>query len=106
MAPPRISANEVEMEANTAVPNTGRESHLGQYCVAASLKHKPVTIPKWATLCWRIMSMMVERVTTHNKAYPNSDPAAKFDAQFPGSIKPTVTNNPGPIYLKKSKPPR
>jgi hypothetical protein len=52
------------------------------------------------------MSMMVERVTTHNKAYPNSEPAAKFDAQFPGSIKPTVTNKPGPIYLKKSKPPR
>ena len=51
MAPPKISAKEVEMEANTAVPNTGRESHLGQYWVAASLKHKPVTIPKWATLC-------------------------------------------------------
>ena len=27
----------------------------------------------------------------------------KLDAQFPGSIKPTVTSSPGPIYLKKKK---
>ena len=51
MAPPNISANEVEMEASTALPNIGRDIHLGQYLVAASLKQRPVTIPKCATLC-------------------------------------------------------
>ena len=29
MAPHNISANEVEMEAKTALPNTGRETHFG-----------------------------------------------------------------------------
>ena len=106
MAPPRISAREVDMEANTAVPRIGLEIHLGVYLVAASLKQSPVTMPKCATLCWRIMSMIVERVTTHKSAYPNSDPAAKLEAQLPGSIKPTVTKSPGPMYLKKSKPPK
>src|SRR5574344_856720 len=66
MAPPRISASEVEMEASTAVPNIGRDIHLGVYWVAASDKHKPVTMPKWATLCCKIINIMVERVTTHN----------------------------------------
>ena len=32
--------------------------------------------------------------------------AAKLEAQFPGSINPTVTRSPGPIYLKTSSPPR
>ena len=68
MAPPRISASEVEMEASTADAKTGRDTHLGVYCVAASLKQRPVTMPKCATLCWRMMSMMVERVTTHSNA--------------------------------------
>lgn len=36
MAPPNISASEVEIEASTAVPNIGRDTHLGVYCVAAS----------------------------------------------------------------------
>ena len=36
MAPPNISAREVDMEASTAVPNIGRDTHLGVYCVAAS----------------------------------------------------------------------
>ena len=36
MAPPRISANEVEIDANTAVPKIGRDTHLGVYFVAAS----------------------------------------------------------------------
>ena len=46
MAPPNISAKEVEIEAKTALPKMGRDIHLGQYWVAASLRHKPVTIPK------------------------------------------------------------
>ena len=46
IAPPSISAREVDMDANTAVPRIGRETHLGVYFVAASDKHKPVTIPK------------------------------------------------------------
>ena len=32
MAPPRISASDVEMEASTAVPSMGRDTHLGVYC--------------------------------------------------------------------------
>ena len=46
MAPPRISASDVEMEASTAVPSMGRDTHLGVYCVAASERQSPVTIPK------------------------------------------------------------
>ena len=46
IAPPKISANEVETDANTAVAKTGRDTHLGQYWVAASRNHNPVTIPK------------------------------------------------------------
>ena len=46
IAPPNISAREVDMDANTAVPKIGRETHFGVYFVAASDKHKPVTIPK------------------------------------------------------------
>ena len=66
MAPPNISAREVDMEASTAVPNIGRDTHLGVYCVAASDRHSPVTIPRCATLCCRIISMTVESVTTHS----------------------------------------
>ena len=51
MAPPRISAKEVEIDANTAVPRIGRDTHLGVYLVAASERQSPVTIPRWATLC-------------------------------------------------------
>ena len=66
MAPPNISAREVDMEASTAVPNIGRDTHLGVYCVAASYRHSPVTMPRCATLCCRIISMTVESVTTHS----------------------------------------
>ena len=51
MAPPRISAREVEIDASTAVPRIGRDTHLGVYLVAASERQSPVTIPRWATLC-------------------------------------------------------
>ena len=46
MAPPRISAKEVEMEASTAVPSIGRDTHLGVYLVAASERQSPVTNPQ------------------------------------------------------------
>ena len=46
MAPPRISAREVEIDASTAVPRIGRDTHLGVYLVAASERQSPVTIPK------------------------------------------------------------
>ena len=49
IAPPKISASEVEMDASTALPKIGRETHLGVWIVAASLKQRPVTIPYWAT---------------------------------------------------------
>jgi hypothetical protein len=47
--------------------------------------------------------MKVDKVTTQRREYPNWDPAATLAAQFPGSINPTVTTKPGPIYLKSSK---
>ena len=49
--------------------------------------------------------MTEENVTTHSSAYPNSEPAARLVAQFPGSMKPTVTNSPGPMYFSKSNAP-
>lgn len=51
MAAPRISAKDVEMLARMAETTMGRPSHLGAYLTAASLRHSPVTMPKWATLC-------------------------------------------------------
>jgi hypothetical protein len=61
-----ISASEVEMEASTAVPNMGRDTQEGVYLVAASDKHKPVTMPRCATLCCNTISMIVDKVTTHS----------------------------------------
>ena len=46
IAPPKISAKAVAIEAIIAVESTGRESHLGKYFVAASERQSPVTIPK------------------------------------------------------------
>ena len=66
MAPPNISASEVEMEASTAVASTGRDTQRGAYFVAASERHRPVTMPRCATLCCRMMSITVESVTTHS----------------------------------------
>ena len=51
IAPPNISASEVEMLAKIALTTMGRPAHLGEYFTAASLKHRPVTMPRWATLC-------------------------------------------------------
>ena len=97
--PPNISANAVDIEASTAVINTNRDNLTGRYSVAASERHLPVTIPKWATLCCKKISIIVDKVTIHNRLYPYCAPAAILDAQLPGSIKPTVINIPGPIYL-------
>ena len=67
MAPPKISASEVDIDASTAVPSMGRATHEGVYFVAASDRHKPVTMPKCATLCCNTISMIVDNVTTHSK---------------------------------------
>lgn len=48
----------------------------------------------------KTMSIKVENVTIQSSEYPNSPPAARLDAQFPGSINPTVTSSPGPMYLR------
>src|SRR5690606_14360070 len=92
-------------EASMAVPKFVREAHGFVYLVAASDKHSPVAIPRWATLCCKIMSMMVDKVTIHNRVNPNSEPAAMLAAQLPGSIKPTVTSRPGPMYFSIFKAP-
>ena len=46
MAPPRISASEVEMLARMALTMIGRPTHFGAYFTAASLRQRPVTIPR------------------------------------------------------------
>ena len=66
------------------------------YLLAASERQSPVAIPKCAALCCNMISMMVDNVTIHNSSYPNPEPAAIFEAQFPGSMNPTVTRRPGP----------
>ena len=71
------------------------------YRLVASDKHFPVTIPRCAALCCKIMSMIVDNVTIHNNVYPYPEPAAILLAQLPGSLKPTVTSKPGPTYLRK-----
>jgi hypothetical protein len=53
-----------------------------------------------------MISIMVDSVTIHSKVNPKSEPAAIFDAQLPGSIKPTVTNKPGPMYLRIFRAPK
>src|SRR5665647_779090 len=82
-----------------------RESHGFRFLFVASARQSPVTIPKCAALCCNTISIIVDKVTIHRRVYPYSEPAAILDAQFPGSIKPTVTNNPGPTYLKKFRGP-
>jgi hypothetical protein len=101
MAAPRISANTVETVAKSAEINTGRAIHGEMNFVVASAWHSPVTIPRCAALCWRTMSMRVERLTIHKRPYPYRDPAATLDAQLPGSMNPTVTRSPGPRYLSR-----
>ena len=62
----------------------------------ASARHSPVTMPRWAAMCWRRMSMSVDSVMTQRRLYPNWEPPAILVAQLPGSMNPTVTRNPGP----------
>ena len=68
MALPSISASDVEMLAHTAVARIGRLTHRGVCLVAASLRQSPVAMPKCATLCCSIISMIVDSVTTHSRA--------------------------------------
>ena len=68
MAPPRISASEVETEASPAVESSAREALWRMWSVAASARQSPVTMPRWAALCCRIMSIRVERVTIQSSA--------------------------------------
>ena len=51
IAPPKISARAVAIEAIIAEASTGREIHCGRNYVAASDKQRPVTIPRCAALC-------------------------------------------------------
>jgi hypothetical protein len=105
IAAPNISAKAVEIDANIAVVNINLPVVLLKYLEIDSDKHSPVTIPRWAALCCKNTSIIVERVTIHRREYPNLEPAAILEAQFPGSINPTVTKNPGPIYFNISNAP-
>ena len=102
IAPPSTSAKAVEIAANTDVPSTIFETEGLKYSCVASAKHLPDTMPICAALCCKNISIIVDSVTTHKSEYPNDAPAATLDAQFPGSINPTVTISPGPRYLKSS----
>ena len=94
----------VDTTAIIAVARMLREI-AGRICfVAASDRHNPVEIPKCAALCWRKINMIVDRVTIQRSLYPKSEPAAIFEAQLPGSMKPTVTKSPGPMYFNTSSP--
>jgi hypothetical protein len=105
MLAPNISAKEVEIDAPITESRRAIEYGFFTYFVVASDKQSPVAIPKCAALCCKTINMMVDKVTIHNKEYPNVAPAARLDAQFPGSINPTVTRSPGPIYFKILKEP-
>ena len=62
----KISASEVAIDAKTADAKTGREIHGATYRVAASERQSPVTMPRCATLCCKTISIIVDKVTTHN----------------------------------------
>src|SRR5664280_2566172 len=64
--PPRISASEVETEASTAKDRTDFETTGFKYIIAASERHRPVAIPRCATLCCKTISIIVESEITHN----------------------------------------
>jgi hypothetical protein len=100
MLAPNISAKEVEIDAPITESRRAIEYGFFTYFVVASDKQSPVAIPKCAALCCKTISMMVDKVTIHSKEYPNVAPAARLDAQLPGSINPTVTKSPGPMYFK------
>jgi hypothetical protein len=102
MAAPKISAIAVATAAPTAESRISREAQGFRCRVADSERQSPVTIPRCAALCCSRISMTVESVMTQRRLQPNSEPAAMFEAQFPGSIKPTVTSRPGPRYFRNS----
>ena len=66
MAPPKISAKEVATEAITADAKMGTLTQRGRYLVAASDRHSPEAMPKWAALCWSKISIIVDKVTIHS----------------------------------------
>ena len=65
IAPPRISAIAVAIEASIAVDRMMFLRIRLMYVLAASERQSPVTMPRWAALCCRRISMIVESVTIH-----------------------------------------
>jgi len=66
IAPPNTSASEVETDAITAVDKTNLDLIGFKNLVVASLKHKPVTIPNFAELYCKKISIIVDKVTTQS----------------------------------------
>lgn len=56
IAAPRISARAVEIAARTALIKNILLTHFPKNFVDASERQSPVTIPRWAALCWRRIS--------------------------------------------------
>lgn len=67
IAPPSISAKDVDIDAAIADHRTTLDPVRGKYLLAASDKQSPVTMPKCATLCCNNISITVDSDTTHNK---------------------------------------
>jgi hypothetical protein len=63
MEAPSSSAMIVATAASMAEPSMARDSQGLSWRVAASERQSPVTMPRWAALCCRRISMRVERVT-------------------------------------------
>ena len=58
----------VDTAARTALESTALDA-AGRMClVAASDRHRPVAMPRWATLCWRMTSITVASVTIQSRA--------------------------------------
>ena len=66
MAAPSSSARAVATQAIMALPSIMTRSQGLKNFEAASERHRPVTIPRWAALCWTMIRMTVERVTTQS----------------------------------------
>ena len=66
-AAPRNSARAVAMQAAMMEPPRRKFSLRGKKVRQASARHSPVTMPRWAAMCWRRMSMSVDSVMTQRR---------------------------------------
>ena len=68
IAPPRTSAMAVATVARYALASTARPTARGRKRVVASARQTPVAMPRCAALCCKMISIIVDSVTTHSSA--------------------------------------